>query len=63
MLMPDRGASRVMYVATSRPAQTPVRGAIRLLETVSTTSISTNEMAISAPRATRGPSGPGTVTA
>src|SRR5581483_2276744 len=63
MLMPDRGASRVMYVATSRPAQSPVRAAIRLLETVSTTSISTNEMAISAPKATRGPPGPGTVTA
>ena len=63
MLIPESGASSVMYVATSRPEQSPVRAAARLLETVSTTSINMKEIAISAPRATRGPADPGTVTA
>lgn len=63
MLMPESGDSSVMNVATSTPEQSPVRAAARLLDTTSTTSISTKEMTISAPKATRGPAGPGTVTA
>ena len=64
MLMPESGASMVMNVATSRPANTPVnRAAFAWLDAVSTTVMRTQEITASATKATAAPPMPGRVTA
>jgi hypothetical protein len=61
MLIPEIGASKVMYVATSIPAKTPVYLAMFLVFDASkTVSIKINEIAASAMNAT-GTFDPGTV--
>jgi hypothetical protein len=62
MLMPDNGASTVMKSATSAAAKRPVNGASRArLDTVSTVSISRNEIASSPAKAAASPREPGSV--
>jgi len=64
MLMPDTGASRLMYIAIKIPASTPVRaGNDLLLDAKRITVIKKNEMTNSAAKAAVVPAGPGTVTA
>jgi hypothetical protein len=63
MLIPDTGASRVMYVATRMPAQSPVkRFRTRLFDTRSTTDMRIKAISTSATNATPAPNLPGTVT-
>jgi hypothetical protein len=62
MLMPESGASTVMYAATRHPATTPVIDACREALTNRTVSMSTNEMPASAATAAPTPPSPGAVT-
>ena len=63
MLTPDRGASRLTYIAIKIPASTPVRaGNELLLDAKRITVIKKNEMTNSAAKAAAVPAGPGTVT-
>ena len=64
MLMPDSGASTVMYSATRAPANHPVKRARRgMFETRRITAIRIAEMMNSAMNAPAGPRKPGTVAA
>src|SRR5207249_8839251 len=64
MLMPESGASRLMYKATKTPAKIPVRRVQRgEFEALRTTVIRRNEMISSATNAIPGPREPGSVAA
>ncbi len=63
MLMPEQGASIAMNVATMAPATSPVyRADAAYPLTMSTTSISANDMPSSAKTAVIPPASPGIVT-
>lgn len=62
MLIPETGASTLMYVATSAPAKSPVRrSSRRAFELINTTDMRMKEMTSSATKAAAAPDAPGTV--
>lgn len=64
ILIPERGASNVIYIATRAPANRPVnRAMLRVLDTANITDIRTKEIINSATKAILAPPMLGVVTA